>query len=506
MSRVLRISVWLLAAAATAGNALAFSLWGPAETWETTDMNYVTRRFYWSANSTYTELGATKNFGEGGRLNVPIITYAYDEAFLHYFGTKGEKAVDAAMAVLNAIPAASSVKLSKYLTQGNQQINYSAQALDMIDLKSGTLGLMLEHMGLIGETHVWDLRVRISEPAPPACAYDYLVINRSFDPDTFTPSPYVNGTLYNYQIGDACPLAIQVADAIEQPSDAAKYGLLFTAVATKEGLNEGGYYLGLTRDDVGGLRFLYRKNNYNVEALDTEAVAGGAVSGSWEIVSTTNTTTTTATGTGTAAATNNAGVYGGVEKIRFVKVHYNAQLSTTFTPVVYHYKIPFVTNGLLYQLQVTRTVTAPDIIISAGDLIVTGNPLTYPTVNRGLSGGTAGYVVNGVTQTSAGGNTVSSVFSPGLLITFNSVGPTVYNENPSYLDQGTIVSSNFVWSSFDGSTNPPVIFPTGSTSYAQLEDQVLNPDVNGQGSVMTWDPVNDQATNATGSTGGAGAQ
>jgi hypothetical protein len=82
----------------------------------------------------------------------------------------------------------------------------------------------------------------------------------------------------------------------------------------------------------------------------------------------------------------------------------------------------------------------------------------------------------------------------------------VYNENPSYLDQGTIVSSNFVWSSFDGSTNPPVIFPTGSTSYAQLEDQVLNPDVNGQGSVMTWDPVNDQATNATGSTGGAGAQ
>ena len=91
-----------------------------------------------------------------------------------------------------------------------------------------------------------------------------------------TPLRYVNGTLYSYYINDNCPVggAPQSGDAFELPADATKnFPFNFTAVATKEGLDYGGFYLGLTRDDFGGLRYLYRKNQYVYESLDPNSVA-----------------------------------------------------------------------------------------------------------------------------------------------------------------------------------------------------------------------------------------
>ena len=55
--------------------------------------------------------------------------------------------------------------------QGNQQINYTAQALGLTDLKSTVLSIMLEHMGLNGETHVWDLHTRNEFAGPPPCVF-----------------------------------------------------------------------------------------------------------------------------------------------------------------------------------------------------------------------------------------------------------------------------------------------------------------------------------------------
>ena len=299
MSRILKVAVWLLTAATTVGNAWAFSGWAAAESWQTADLDYVNRTFFYGE----TERGATKNYGEFGRLNVPILTYAFDEAFLQYYGAKGEKAVDAAVAVLNALPPASSINLSRYVTEGNQQINYSAQAMGLYDLKSAVMGALLEHMGLIGETHVWDLRTRYTPAGVTIpCYFEYIVINRNFDPQTWQPTAYVNGRLYNYDIVDGCPVGTSVGDAFERPADTSQAASSFTAVATKESFISGGYYLNLTRDDVGGLRYLYRRDNYEVEALDPEAAAGaiGAAGGSsWQSVSTTsNLTTTPVTGTG----------------------------------------------------------------------------------------------------------------------------------------------------------------------------------------------------------------
>jgi hypothetical protein len=502
MSRVLRFAVCLLAAAGTVGSASAFSGWAAAEAWQTTDLDYVNRTYWYGGG----ELGGTKNFGEFGRLNVPILTYGFDEAFLNYYGAAGEKAINAAIASLNAIPAASSINLAKYVTQGNQEINYTAEALSLYDLKSATMGVLLEHMGLIGETHVWDMRVRQSVVGnASACFFEYVVVNRNFDPQTFNPTAYVNGTLYTYDIVDNCLVggAPQSGDAFERPADTTQSALTYTAVATKEAIKPGGFFLGLTRDDVGGLRYLYRKNNYNVEALDPDSAAGGVGSASspWQIVVSSNSTTGVVAPAAGTTTSNLPGIYGGVEKITFVKVAYDSLLSTTFKPITYHYNMTYVTNGRLAQVGVTRTVTAPDIIFSAGDLVSNGPPVTFNAYTRGQIGG---YVVDGTAQTSAGGNVVASVFSPRFQITFNSVGPLSVNEgavttSPSFLGQGTGLTPIFWWGSYDGSTNTPVLFPTGS-SISALQQMVLSG--SGQQAAGTWTPIDLVNTNVT--TGGGG--
>jgi hypothetical protein len=432
---------------------------------------------------------------------------------LQYYGAKGEKAVDEAIAVFNALPPASSINLSRYVTQGNQQINYSAQAMGLLDLKSTTMGALMEHMGLIGETHVWDLRLRATVAGVTIpCYFEYVVINRNFDPLGYDPTPYVNGTLYTYQIVDGCPVGTQVGDAFEQPADTSQSSTTFTAVATKEAILAGGYFLNLTRDDVGGIRYLYRKDHYEVEALDPEAAAGGigAASGSgWQIVSTVSnlSTTTPVTGTGTVA-TNLPGIYGGVEKITYVKVHYQSLFGSNMIPVVYNYTMPYVTNGLLAQVAVTRTVTQPDIVFSAGDLISNTTP---PSFNVYALGPIGPYVVDGTVQTSAGGNVVSSVFTPRYQITFNSAGPLNLGEGSveqggSFLDQNSSLHPIFWWGSFDGSTNAPLVFPT-NTSISELESQILSGPSSGSGQVLgSWNPVSLVNTNAatTGGTGAAG--
>jgi hypothetical protein len=509
MSRILKVAVCLLGLATTVGKVSAFSGWAAAEGWQTTDLDYVDRRTFYGEF----ERGATKNFGEFGRLNVPILTYAFDEAFLQYYGAKGEQAVDSAIATLNALPPASSIDLSRYLTQGNQQINYSAQALGLFDLKSAVMGALLEHMGLIGETHDYDLRFRYAPASTIACYFEYAVINRNFDPQTFDPTPYVNGTLYSYQIVDGCPIGKNVGDAFEQPADTSQSATQYTAVATKEAIMPGGFFLNLTRDDVGGIRYLYRKNNYEVEALDPEAAAGGisSSSGGWQIVVTTNlgaTTPSTGTGNGTGTvATNLPGIYGGVEKITYVKVHYQSLFGSNMIPVTYNYTMPYVTNGILAQVGITRTVTQPDIIFSAGDLISNTAP---PSFNAYILNPLGGYVVDGTLQTSAGGNVVSSVFTPRYQITFNSVGPFDLNLGSvesgfSYLDQNNGFYPVFWWGSFDGSTNAPVLFPTGS-SISALESQILSGPGSGSGQILgSWNPVNLVNTNAASGGGGTGA-
>jgi len=491
MFRKITNSVCLLLGLAAAQHAGAFTLWGPLETWQTADLDYGDRYFYTVVQLLSglgsTENGGPKNFGEGSRLTTPIVTYGFDSTFLDYFGSQGVAAVDSAMKVLNSLPDASSANLANFITEGNEQINYTAQALNMLDLKSTVLWLMIEHMGLYGETHVWDLMQRAHFGTPP-CDYEYTVANRNYDPATGFPTPYVNGQLYTYSIWDGCPIGVQVGDAIETTADTT--AIRYTAVATPQGLQLGGYYLGISRDDMGGLAALYKKNNYAFQPLDSNTVASAFLS-SWEAVNTTNPI---------AGISNFVGLLGGVEKVTFVKVAYDSLLGTNFPPINYNYTIPYVTNYRLSQLKVTRTVTAPDVIFTAANLINSEalfNDLPLLRTNN--------YVLS--PYVSPGNGVVPGTVTAQMFIVLNNVGPVYFNENPGFMDsQNFFEYPVFNWGTFDGSTNPPILYPDGS-DIAELEQEV----VSGQAPnvpVYPWAPVLNPSTNndtGAGAGGGGGA-
>jgi hypothetical protein len=489
MFRKLTQSLCLLLALAAAQRASAFTVWGPLEVWQTADLDYGVRYYYINVQLLSglgtTENGGPKELGFGSRLTTPIVTYAFDSTFLDYFGAQGVAAVDSAMKVLNGLPAASSANLANFITDGNEPINYTAQALDMLDIKSTVLWLMLEHMGLLGETHVFDLvqRALITGSALP-CDYEYSVINRNYDPITYDPSFYVNGRQYWYIDQDLCPVGINVGDAVEYPLDSTTPS--YTAVATPEGLQLGGYYLNLTRDDMGGLRYIYKKNNYVFQAMDSNTVSL-PFNSSWEEVGVSNAIT---------GISNFAGVLGGVEKVTFVKVAYNSLLGTNFAPINFNYSIPFVTNFTLGKLQVTRTITAPDILFTAANLINSEALFNYTSLLRTNAFIASGYV-------SPGGGVVPGTISAPLLIVLNNVGPLYLNINPNLLSSLDYYEQPvFNWGTFDGSTNPPTLYPTGS-SLAELEQQV----VTGAGvtvPVYPWAPVGFPTNLNNGTGGGAG--
>jgi hypothetical protein len=484
-------------------SASAFSVFGPAETWQTPTLDYVTRYYYPFPGVGDTELGGPKNYNEGSRINTPIITYGYDVSFISYFGAKGIAAVDSAMATLNALPAASSANLASFIMQGNQQINYTAQALGLRDLKSTVLSLMMEHLGLIGETHVWDLIIRDAEANTTVpCQFVYGIINRNYDPAVqyALPSPYVNGVAYGWKIWDGCPVGVSVADAVEFPVDNTSAAeLTWTAVATRYTLDQepGIYYLGLTYDDMGGLKYLYNPNNFAYEALDPSATVSTFTTSPWEGISITN--AVGAGGTGTVTTTTNfVGLLGGVNKITFVKLPGDSLQGGGFTPRTFTYSMPWLTNGGVRNLQISRTVAVPDIVFSAGNLVQnnTGTvPIQYFSYVRNIN------FINSPANINGQGIVLPSVIAPQENITFNEITPLYIDESPSFLDSTQFIYPVLLWGSFDGTTNQPTVYPNG-TGTSSLIAQLFNGSTTGSQST-TWFGLTGQTNTAT-TSGGTG--
>ena len=236
------------------------------------------------------DIGGPKNIGEEYRRNARTIYYAYDANFLGFFGTDGATAADGAFAIMNSLTNVTSYSpdLSEF-PLNSQHFNYRAQSLFLTDVKSVTLHLLIEQMGLAEpERFSWTLAERFL-PTGGVCPLDelYLVLQRNFD---FSPtalnqiqySSYVNDVLYSYYIVEACtgpnPLAITVPFAVDPLVEQ------YTAVAANNGdafggLRVGGFYTGLTRDDAAGLRYLLATNNVNWES----AAAGSILTGSTTI-------------------------------------------------------------------------------------------------------------------------------------------------------------------------------------------------------------------------------
>lgn len=306
MRKLIKNIFWaVLLVAMTAQFAQAFSLIGPGATggsggdaWEQPIIGY----------GLPGDVGTPKNIAEEYRRVTPVMYYASDATFISFFGTAGLTNIDSAFAIMNGvlcgqtnaslfltsptngivagsisdpytgipIVISSSNNLDAYtrdLTDfplESQQLNYTAQALGLFDMRSATLELLVEQMGLAEpERYAWTLHDRYLPPGGK-CPLDelYLVVQRNFDiidtPLNQTQySPYINGTLYTYDIIEFCtgpnPLAFTLPVAVDIFADT------YTAVASFR-LYFGGFYTSLTRDDVAGLRYLMTSNNINFEA------------------------------------------------------------------------------------------------------------------------------------------------------------------------------------------------------------------------------------------------
>ena len=270
MLRLLKIILWVGLLAIGLQSARAFSLAGPVgnggDSWQIIIIGYGPPR----------DAVAPKNLGEEYRWNIPVLNYAYDQNFLDYFGSNGVAAVDQAFAILNNTftngPSAVTQGLDGYSRDlsefplESKSVNYLAQALSLSDIKSLTLEIMAQELGLADpEFYVWTLRAREHITPGPNCPdnMNYLVIKRNFDPVTFEPSSYVNGTLYSYSISEVCQNSVILAEAV--PVSVDPLAFTYTPVASRS-LGVGEFYTGLTRDDVGGLRYLLRTNNMNFES------------------------------------------------------------------------------------------------------------------------------------------------------------------------------------------------------------------------------------------------
>ncbi|HEX7860506.1 MAG TPA: hypothetical protein VF773_09285 [Verrucomicrobiae bacterium] len=282
MSRLLQI-LTLLAFVVLARPASAFSLGGPlggapgGEAWQ--DF----RHGYSDVGNGYNgAIMSPKNLTHEYRRNVPFLTYAFDLTFINYFGTNGINAVEAAMEILNDLPDVDTLSsnlveypLDDPITgatttfRDSRRVNFTAQALNLLDLKSQTLGFMIEQLGLISpERYTWTLRSRITSGPLPIT--NYSTIMRNFDPVTLMPSAYVNGNRYTYEILEFFNGTL--SDAIEFPADpeSSLYGFSSVAnIIASEGfeLPSGVFYTYLTRDDIGGLRYIYQRDNLNYESF-----------------------------------------------------------------------------------------------------------------------------------------------------------------------------------------------------------------------------------------------
>jgi len=451
----------------------AFSLLGPMVGWQAPDLGY-------NIPDSPPEYGGPRLRGDEYRLSTPIVTYGIDGSFLEFFGADGARAVDQAFAMFNNITnvSAFSETLAEFPLKADG-INPTASALGLYDVKSQLMAQIMATLGLTSpERWCWSIRARSADPIR------YSVANFNYDPVSGRPSRYINGTMYSYVLRDIFNTAGAriFSDAREIPVDSANPNVSLAStvsinsfVTSDERVSRaidpsGRYFTGITRDDAGGLRYLYHPLNRNYEQAPAGSIrgnvstaGGGGGSGAsaalespWTVAATGGQVGTTAVGTAATTPTNtlqlvNLGVRAGVDKVRFVKVNTDPVLRQSARQAAVTYPETVNSNGVVIRQVVSRILSRPDILISARDVGVgTYIPLiaTYtspPFVNTGatLDGAAEG----------------PGIVEPVSNFTFNKIG--VYSLNIGNTDEqdgqpGTL------WGSFDGSTNAPVIYPVGS--------------------------------------------
>ncbi|MES1180585.1 MAG: hypothetical protein ABUL66_01840, partial [Verrucomicrobiota bacterium] len=413
----------------------AFALLGPVQPWMQASNNVIE----------IGDIGGPMAIGDGYRWNVPVVTYGFDQSFLDYFGTNGVAAVEGAIKIINDLPPASQIVLTNYPFD-SRQVNYAAENQQLLDLKSQTLSLLLEHLGLAQPTrYVWVLKYwdpnfipygqNLDEFSWPAGTVPDYIDERNFDPQTLAGSAYVNSMFYYAYVSILLDFSQYVIITAADPLAAT-----YNAVADF-GIGPGTFYTGLTYDDAGGLAYLLSTNTINYETLLSD-VAGAAtnsnsfVNGAWRP---------------------------GVDKITFVPQPVDLQ-SGAFLSTTNHFTDHYMINGALKQQQMQRVISQPDFLFSAGD-----TSSNSPVISFYTRAGTTGWLNNAA----ANGNTNGEgpgIIGPPVQIVFNKLGRTIYSDDYSSEDQALDYST--FWGSFSASTNTPILYPISQKSTNQTTVRV----------------------------------
>jgi hypothetical protein len=403
----------------------AFSLLGPYADWMDVQKGYQLAG----------DIGGPMNIGEGYRWNMPVVTYGFDRSFLDYFGSNGVAAVEGAIGILNALPPASSVVLTNY-PLAIWSVNNTANALNLVDLKSVTLFFLLEQMGLADPIR-YAYCIRDFEPGSSGTNYTFEVILRNFDPASAQPSGYVNDKLYSYYIKVFTlppPPTNVFCEAIPLLVDVTENGLPFVPAASVPS-TPGVVLTNVSRDDVAGLRYLLSGSQIRCESLLPDVHLAGTNDGS--LVRTADRP--------------------GIEKVTFVR-HPFGSLNGEFKPFTNRWTdIYYDWDAPVYQ-EVERVTTSPDILFSGSDLA----PAGFVAGLAATRTGTANWANNATLNENSGG-AGPGVIQPPIRITYNTVGRFYVNtfdpaRNVYLLDQVT-ASLGYSWGSFDGSTNLPIVYP-----------------------------------------------
>ena len=309
-----RVGALLLTLQSAWGFALSGPIGNNGDSWQTITIGYG-----------WNDPVAPKDIYEEYRPVVPVQYYACDATYLSYYGAGGQTNIDAAFAILNGVMCgqtnapvflsnptngvyvnASGVGTggSVTLTAANNvdnysanltefplvsyQVNYTAQAAGIWDIKSEVLHTVALDIGLADPNrYVWTIHTRQLNPLQlknPQCPQDvqYSVVQRNYDVNptqNYPYSSYINGSLYTFLIDENCGNGVNVpwsARTFTYPAD--PYANQYTAVTSgglvNGGLNAGEFYMGMTRDDVAGLKYLISSNNINWEAT---APSGGVI-------------------------------------------------------------------------------------------------------------------------------------------------------------------------------------------------------------------------------------
>lgn len=474
MTRLMNKLVLVALLAGMESRASAFSLLGQFDTWQVTALGY----------NLPSDIGGPMAPPEAYRWNVPIINYAFDQSFITYFGTNGMAEVDKAVKIFNDLPAFSSITNdgSSLFINGEPvpadvkgPANLGANVAGALDLKSWAMTMLIEELGLAEpERWVWSLRSRMEETIAGETFTNYSVIMFNYDPITLRPSSYVNGVRYEFIIGEPLTPPINYADALDFPSDGVS-PYPYSAVASQF-IAPGDYYIGLSHDDVGGLRYLYNGNRLVTEQLlasVTGGVAGRGVGSPWRgFLGITNTAiltnifvVTNATGTNLIRT----GLRPGINKLQFRRSNFDSLIGNFFLPITNQYTDTVISNSRPILQNVRRVVTVPDVLFTCEDLGLYADNLTPVFWRRtATTGWQNNDALNGVV-----GQPGPGVITPTVRISFSNKLPFILVTNPGATGDDESLNSG-VWGSFDENSEEAILYPDYlGLTLRELQQQAL---------------------------------